>query len=269
MAVSSEINIDKSKVPVVLHDYKDGAIKMKLRRPEVTEDMVDKHLAEASKPYELVSVRFVEQGGAKLGNTVLCDWEPTYLEGGKQKHIQTGLLKPNSPIKGQLHENFELDLDLDQPEPFCSIAARVAKGMGQMESAMIEALFPEDYETPELQGVRARIRCLVRQIKQKVPREPDTRPIEDQRQSIRQELEAKTQAKINSALDQKIKQKLLASCEVDADKVVNSVSWAKFGEKSTQDFKWAVIQEKIASEENLSFSQVPEFLRKEAEITYV
>lgn len=51
--------------------------------------------------------------------------------------------------------------------------------------------------------------------------------------------------------------------------VLNAVSWAKFGEKSTLDFKWNCIKEKIASTEGIEPRDVSALLRKEADIVVV
>ncbi|CAN0416579.1 unnamed protein product [Ectocarpus sp. 13 AM-2016] len=48
--------------------------------------------------------------------------------------------------------------------------------------------------------------------------------------------------------------------------VLNAVSWAKFGEQSTLDFKWNCIKEKIAVAEGIEPRAVVEFLRNEAEV---
>lgn len=51
--------------------------------------------------------------------------------------------------------------------------------------------------------------------------------------------------------------------------VLNAVSWAKFGEKSTLEFKWNCIKEKIAGVEGIEPREVSDFLRNEAEILIV
>lgn len=51
--------------------------------------------------------------------------------------------------------------------------------------------------------------------------------------------------------------------------VLNAVSWAKFGEQSTLDFKWNCIKEKIAVVEGIEPREVMELLRKEAEVILV
>lgn len=51
--------------------------------------------------------------------------------------------------------------------------------------------------------------------------------------------------------------------------VLNAVSWAKFGEQSTLDFKWNCIKEKIASLEGIEPREVQELLRNEAEVIYL
>jgi hypothetical protein len=43
-------------------------------------------------------------------------------------------------------------------------------------------------------------------------------------------------------ISQKFRDVLLASCNVESDKMVNSVSWAKFGENSLKDMQWNLIQ---------------------------
>lgn len=48
--------------------------------------------------------------------------------------------------------------------------------------------------------------------------------------------------------------------------VLNAVSWAKFGEQSTLDFKWNCIKEKIANLEGIEPREVQELLRNEAEV---
>lgn len=50
--------------------------------------------------------------------------------------------------------------------------------------------------------------------------------------------------------------------------VLNAVSWAKFGEKSTLEFKWNCIKEKIASAEGIEPREVSALLRKEANIVF-
>lgn len=47
------------------------------------------------------------------------------------------------------------------------------------------------------------------------------------------------------------------------------MSWAKFGEQSTLDFKWNCIKEKIANVEGIEPRQVMELLRNEAEVILV
>ena len=44
------------------------------------------------------------------------------------------------------------------------------------------------------------------------------------------------------------------------------MSWAKFGEQSTLDFKWNCIKEKIALVEGIEPREVMDMLRKEAEV---
>lgn len=51
--------------------------------------------------------------------------------------------------------------------------------------------------------------------------------------------------------------------------VLNSVSWAKFGKKSAQDFIWNCIKEKIASIEGLEARDVAAMLRNEVAIEFV
>lgn len=48
--------------------------------------------------------------------------------------------------------------------------------------------------------------------------------------------------------------------------VLNAVSWAKFGEKSTLEFKWNCIKEKIALAEGIEPRDVVALLRKEANV---
>ena len=50
--------------------------------------------------------------------------------------------------------------------------------------------------------------------------------------------------------------------------VLNAVSWAKFGEKSTLEFKWNCIKEKIASEEGIEPREVTALLRREANVVF-
>lgn len=53
---------------------------------------------------------------------------------------------------------------------------------------------------------------------------------------------------------------------IPLSQVLNAVSWAKFGEQSTLDFKWNCIKEKIAVAEGIEPRAVVEFLRHEAEV---
>lgn len=50
------------------------------------------------------------------------------------------------------------------------------------------------------------------------------------------------------------------------NQVLNAVSWAKFGERSTLDFKWNCIKEKIAAVEGIEPRDVSTLLRNEADI---
>lgn len=50
---------------------------------------------------------------------------------------------------------------------------------------------------------------------------------------------------------------------------MNAVSWAKFGERSTLDFKWNCIKEKIAAVEGIEPREVSTLLRSEAEVVVV
>lgn len=51
--------------------------------------------------------------------------------------------------------------------------------------------------------------------------------------------------------------------------VLNAVSWAKFGEKSSSEFKWNCIREKIAAVEGIEPRDVIDLLRKEANVEIV
>eukprot|EP00904_Undaria_pinnatifida_P007849 jgi/Undpi1/4194/HiC_scaffold_16.g07561.m1 len=106
----------------------------------------------------------------------------------------------------------------------------MAVGMGQMETKVFPASFPDDFE--------ARVETLLRIYHNRT----------------------------DQAVDEAIKKALLDTCNVNADKVLNSVSWAKFGERSTLDFKWNCIKEKIAAVEGIEPRDVSTLLRNEADI---
>ncbi|CAN0255631.1 unnamed protein product [Discosporangium mesarthrocarpum] len=121
----------KKGVSVTLPEYKEGAIEVRIPHVKVSEEQVEAALANAKKPYRLVPVRFVEEGGTKMGHTVIINWEAKV--NGK-------------PVPGGKRENFPLELKEGQGEPWDTFTNKIAVGMGQMETKVFPASFPSDFK---------------------------------------------------------------------------------------------------------------------------
>ncbi|CAM9625867.1 unnamed protein product, partial [Phaeothamnion confervicola] len=234
-------------VTVTLAPYKDKALQVRVPRIAVSDAQLAAALASHRKPYRLTPVRFVEEGGTKMGHTVIINW-------------QSGRVK---------RELFELELTLDQPEPFRTFAAKIAVGMGQMETKVFPVAFPADFPEATLAGQTAQVTAVVRQITRKEAKEPDPRPDAAVLTELRERAAGQGQARMDQLADEEIRKAMLDKCHVDAEKVFSSVSWAKFGEKSALDFKWNCIKERVAAVEGIEARDVATFLRGHADIVYV
>eukprot|EP00897_Mesotaenium_endlicherianum_P007604 jgi/Mesen1/6872/ME000352S05934 len=249
----------EQKVRVVLGPYKDGAISATAPSPVVTPELVEKTLAaKVAKTSTIERVNFTGSG-AKIGHTIRIDFEGKYADG------------PNAgqTIKGTKAANYELELKERDDEPWKSFVKSITEaGMGQEESKTFSVVFPADYKAKALANVKATFTATVKEIGVRKELTKDSRPVEEQRAQIQAELQANADRIANDALDSQIRTALLASSEADVEKMAASVTWAKFGEKSLQDYKWNVLQEEIARVESITFEQVPAFLRKQAKVTY-
>lgn len=248
----------EQKVKVTLGPYRDGAIKVSATRPTVSQESVEQALKEKEKKTHVVERINFTGSGAKLGHTVKINFEGKYVGGP-----QAGQL-----IKGTKAANFELELKERDDEPWKTFVTEITKaGMGQEESKTFQLTFPSDYKAKTLANVKAQFTVTVKEIGIKKLLEADTRTSEEQRAEIEAELKAVAERKFNDVVDAQIRSALLDSTEADVEKVAASVTWAKFGEKSLQDFKWNVVQEEVARVEGITFDQVPTFLRSQATIT--
>ncbi|CAM9687241.1 unnamed protein product [Ectocarpus sp. 12 AP-2014] len=261
-------DLDETKgVTVDLAEYKGGAVTVRVPLIAITEAQARTEeqtprttmlqyfppsaLQKSKKPYRLVPVRFVEEGGTKMGHTVIMNWDAK-VDG--------------RPVPGAKKENFELEFKEGHPEPWATFATKMAVGMGQMETKVFPATFPEDFEIEGLRGKQALVQAVVKNIARKEVKEPETRSDDEIRAALRVKGEQTVKSRTDKAVDEAVKKFLLSSCNVNADKVLNAVSWAKFGEQSTLDFKWNCIKEKIAVAEGIEPRAVVEFLRNEAEV---
>eukprot|EP00475_Leptophrys_vorax_P025161 TRINITY_DN35177_c0_g1_i2.p1 TRINITY_DN35177_c0_g1~~TRINITY_DN35177_c0_g1_i2.p1 ORF type:complete len:371 (-),score=39.31 TRINITY_DN35177_c0_g1_i2:45-1043(-) len=249
----------EQKVKVTLGPYKGKAIKATAPRAKVAPEDVEKALsAKLAKTHEFERINFTGSG-AKLGHTVRINFEGKYADGP-----QAGQL-----VKGTKAAGYELELKTRDDEPWRTIVDEIVKkGMGQEESKTFIVKFPADYKAKPLAGVRAQFTVTVKEIGVKKEIEKDPRPVDQQRAEIEQQMQAAAQRKANDVLDAQIRAALLDSSEADVEKVAASVTWAKFGEKSLQDFKWNVVQEEVGRVEGIAFDRVPAFLREEADVTY-
>lgn len=191
---------------------------------------------------------------------VKIDFEGKYAEGP-----QAG-----QPVKGTKAAGYELELKEREDEPWRTIVNEIkVAGMGQEESKTFLVQFPEDYKAKALAGVKARFTVTVKAIGIKKELPKDTRPEAEQREAVKKELQAAAERRTNEAMDAVIRTSLLASSEADVEKVAQSVTWAKFGEKSLQDFKWNVLQEEVARVEGIPFEGVMPYLRSQARVSYI
>ncbi|KAM3567806.1 hypothetical protein VYU27_010055, partial [Nannochloropsis oceanica] len=79
-AVDPDSSSSSAKGAVTLGPYKNGALVVALPKPTVTEAQVEAAVkAAGKKTFKLTPVRFVEEGGTRMGHTVVCDWKATYI----------------------------------------------------------------------------------------------------------------------------------------------------------------------------------------------
>jgi hypothetical protein len=66
---------------VTLGPYKNGVLSLSLPTPQVDEKEVASTVAAAEKKrFKLTPVRFVEEGGTRMGHTIMCDWKASYVK---------------------------------------------------------------------------------------------------------------------------------------------------------------------------------------------
>eukprot|EP00898_Chlorokybus_atmophyticus_P003907 jgi/Chlat1/4517/Chrsp29S04446 len=243
------------KVELVLGPYLDKAITVRVDQAEV-----DKALkAKQDKKYNLVRVNFTGSG-AKIGHTVKVSFKGVYAEGEKA----------GQEIPGTKANMYELDIQERTDEPWRSFVENIVqKGMGQEETKTFTMQFPSDFKAPALRNMKARFTLTVHEIAKKELVTADSRPLEEQRAALEAAFQTEAQRKSDEAALVEIRKVLLETSRADTDKVVKSVSWAKFGEKSLADFTWNLIQEEVAREQGLKMAEVPAFLISQADIQYL
>jgi hypothetical protein len=207
------------------------------------------------------------EGGVQIGNVAVCDWTAVYV--GDSKGEASSCWSVGQTMKGLAKAGHEIDITLDQIEPWATFAKKLI-GSGQMESRTFEASFPEDHASAKLKGAICRFTVVTKKIMKKVEvtREEGSENMSEVEKKAKLERAINTvhKAKYNAALDVVIKDEVMSFCELDTDNVVNSVSWAKFGEKSLAAFCWQLVKEKIAKNEKCEVKDVPALLRAYAQI---
>eukprot|EP00793_Prasinoderma_coloniale_P002056 PRCOL_00002564-RA len=214
-----------------------------------------------AKEFELVRVNFTGSGAA-MGHTVKLEMSATFGPG----HQHAG-----QPVPGMTVDDLSVDLKTSNPFPLNHfVQAIVEAGMGQMESKTFPVAFPDDYQSERLRGVTCLFTIMIKEIAEKRPLPART---EADRATLREEIAARhdEQARRASAkrADLAIRNALLDGCEVDTQKTVESVAWAKFGEESIRDYAYSMILEEIGGREGLATQDdIKRFLREEASITW-
>lgn len=253
----------RSKVDVQLAPYADGSIAVSVERVKVDEAAIEKALAANAKTSELISPRFAEgAGGARMGHTVVINFDGAYASGGAQGYAK------GQAIPGTKASMFELDLKEGHKLPFSAFVPAIAAGMGQDELKAVQVSFPDDYASDKLAGVTVNFKVTVKKILQRVAKEADARSPEEQRADIVARLEAQAQAETDKRLDKAIRAVYSQRSVADVQKQADAVSWAKFGEKSLEDYKWQMILEEVARAEGCTFDKVLPLLRSHASVTY-
>lgn len=251
-----------SKVPVVLPA--DLALRVEVKAPPTISPAMIAQAVEKLKvkPYKLEDVRVAEEGGTQPGHTIIARWNA--------KDVET-----QRALAGASFDKVEILLgDGPDAHPFSEGVLGGwdgKRGMGQMELKVFEVEpLPEDFEVESMRGVRCAVELLVYAIKTRVDNPPDTRDDATKSKDAEAVLTRTIAARTNASVDAALKEALLAACTVDSDVIVESVSWAKFGEKSLTEFKWSCIKEKIVSAHNLdNIEEVPVWLRSQADVVYV
>ncbi|GAQ84143.1 hypothetical protein KFL_001770290 [Klebsormidium nitens] len=249
----------EQKVKIALGPYKDGAIKVSAKKFEVSNDEIEKALkAKLGKTYDFERINFTGSG-AKIGHMVKVSFEGKYSDGPNAGQL----------IRGTKADFFELELQPREDDPWKTFVEQIVKnGMGQEESKSFTLTFPADYKAVPLRNVAARFTVTVHEIGIKKMLEKDPRPEAAIRADIEADLRATAERKTNDLIDQEVRRVLLETSEADVDKVAASVSWAKFGEKSLQDFKWNLLLEEVARNEKIEFEEAKAFLRRQATVNF-
>jgi FKBP-type peptidyl-prolyl cis-trans isomerase (trigger factor) len=250
----------EQKVKIKLGPYKDGAIKVFAKKFEVSNDEIEKALkAKLGKTYDFERINFTGSG-AKIGHMVKISFAGKYADGPNEGQL----------IKGTKADFFQLELQPREDDPWKTFVEQIVKnGMGQEESKTFTLTFPADYKAAPLRNVRARFTVTVHEIGIKKMLDKDPRPDGVIRAEIEADLRATAERKTNDLIDTEVRKVLLQTSEADVEKVASSVSWAKFGEKSLQDFKWNLLLEEVARNEKIEFEEAKAFLRQNASVTFM
>ena len=222
------------------------SVSVPLPPPAVSSSEVDDHLKRHPlRSYDLVSVEdFVTKGGVQPGNVAVCDWSSVNLSGGSG-------WSPNQRMKGVEKTGHEFDVDLEKPEPWRTFADKIT-GSGQMQTTTFEAEFPQSYPVERLKGVQARFTVVVKKIMKKVEKEGGGQTLDEYRGEIEGDILRRKVELVGEKVNWAIREEVMAShvVELDSRKATESVSWAKFGEKSKSQYEWQLVLETICKQKS-------------------
>ncbi|GMI07236.1 hypothetical protein TrLO_g6076 [Triparma laevis f. longispina] len=192
---------------------------------------IKKQLATASKDYELLPREdFVTRGGICEGDTAVIDWTAEYVGGGEGGEFMVG-----SKMKGVKGTATEVDIkdSYDNSNSIWGYFSTGLLGSGQMASNSFLVTFPASYPIAKLQNVECRVTAVVKKIMYKIPKEAEDESLVTSTSSstfLNSEIR-----KWILEIDEVIMSKIMAEfITIDTTKVTESVSWAKFGEKSLE-----------------------------------
>ena len=117
-----------------------------------------------------------------------------------------------------------------------------------------------------MRGTNATFTVTVKEICVKEAVESSGATEAETRTRISNDLRRAAEKKRDAAMDEQIKAQLLQTSEADVKKVAESVSWAKFGPKSLAEFKFNLLLEEVAREQNINFENVTSYLRSQARV---
>ena len=127
-----------------------------------------------------------------------------------------------------------------------------------------------------MKNVKARFQVVVKRIMKKVEKANGGMDEEEYRESARLLIVKKRREESDKVIDRAIRDEIVANyvVELDSKKATESVSWAKFGEKSKSQYEWQLVMETICKQKSeelgrkIEVKDLTQMLRDETTVSY-